>query len=46
MKMAPEVLNSWSPVSGTVWEGLEGVALLEKICHWGLALRFQKPGPV
>jgi hypothetical protein len=26
-------LNAWSPVSGTVWEGLRGVALLEEMCH-------------
>lgn len=34
-------LNTWSPVSGTVWEGLRAMALLE-ICHWVWALRFSK----
>jgi hypothetical protein len=24
-----------APVSGTVWEGLGKVALLEELCHWG-----------
>jgi hypothetical protein len=28
-------LNSWFPAAGTVWEGLGGVALLEKVFHWG-----------
>lgn len=32
--------NTWYPFGGTAWEGLEGVALLEKVCHGG-ALRFQ-----
>ncbi|EDL00606.1 mCG1042685, partial [Mus musculus] len=31
--------------SGIIWEGSEGVALLEEICHWGWALRFQKSMP-
>ena len=26
-------------------EGLGGVALLEEVCDWGWALRFQKPLP-
>ena len=30
-------LNSWSPVDGTVCEGLGGVVLLEKMCRWGLS---------
>jgi hypothetical protein len=25
---------AWSPVGGTVWEGLECVTLLEEVCHW------------
>lgn len=28
-------LNPWYPVDGTVWEGLEGVFLLEEMHHWG-----------
>lgn len=27
-------LNTWYPVGGTVWEGLEGVFLLEEMRHW------------
>lgn len=27
-------LNALLPGSGTVWEGIEGMALLEKMCHW------------
>ena len=38
-------LNTWSPVGRTVLEGLESMALLEEVCHWGWALRFQKPMP-
>lgn len=38
------MLNTRSPVSGTIWEGLGGVASLE-MCHWRLALGFQKPVP-
>jgi hypothetical protein len=34
-------LNTWTSV-GIAWEGLEDIALLEKMCHWGLALKFQK----
>lgn len=26
-------LNAWFPVGGTVWEGLEGVPLLEEVYH-------------
>ena len=29
-------------VDRTLWEGLGGVALLEEVCHWLQALRFQK----
>lgn len=32
----------WSPVGGTLWEGLGGTALLE-VCHSGWAMTFQKP---
>lgn len=39
------VLGVLSPASGTTWEGLEGVVLLEKVCHWKWALRIQKPSP-
>ena len=35
-------LNTQSPVSGTVWEGLGAVALLEEVSHWGWALKFTK----
>ena len=28
-------LNAWSAVGRTVWEGLEGVVLLEEVCAWG-----------
>ena len=41
-------LNTWSPVGGTVWEGLGNVALLEEVwpcwgmCVTGSALKFQK----
>lgn len=38
-------LNACSPVSGTAWEGLGGVVLLEKVCHREWALSFQKPMP-
>jgi hypothetical protein len=34
-------LNDWSHTDVNGWEGL-GVALFE-VCHWGWALRFQKP---
>ena len=26
------------PIGGAVWEGTEGVVLLEEVCHWGWAL--------
>lgn len=35
-------------IGENAWEGLGDLALLEEVCLWGLALRFQKPpsGPV
>ena len=39
-------LNTWPPVGGTVWEGLGHVALLEEVCQWGQALRFQNIGVI
>ena len=38
-------LNILFPVSGTVREELEDMALLEEVCHWEWDLRFQKPMP-
>ena len=38
-------LNSWSSVSGTLWEGLGGVTLSQELCHWGWTLRFLKHMP-
>lgn len=35
-------LTVWSPVGGTVSEGLGGMILLEEMCHWGWTSRFQK----
>lgn len=35
-------MNTWSPVGGIVCKGL-CVASLEEVCHWGWALRLQKP---
>lgn len=35
-------LNAWSPISGTVWEGVRGVALLKDMCYWRRALNFQQ----
>ena len=44
--MAPigsiKCLKAWSLFGDTVLEGLEGMTLLEEMCHWGWALRFQK----
>lgn len=28
-------LSTRSPVSRTIWEGMESVVLLEEVCHWG-----------
>lgn len=33
--------NAWSPVGGTIWVELRGVALLEEVCYWRWALRIQ-----
>lgn len=39
-------LENWSPVGETIWKGLGGLALLEKVYHWGeRALRSQNPPP-
>lgn len=38
----PICWNIWSLVGGTVWEGLGGITLSEKLYHWGQALKFQK----
>ena len=35
-------LDAWSPVKGTVWEGLGGVALLEEVCYRGVGLEISK----
>lgn len=29
----PQALDTWSPVSPTLWGGLDGAALLEKVSH-------------
>ncbi|CAO2606065.1 hypothetical protein LEMLEM_LOCUS12732, partial [Lemmus lemmus] len=34
-------LNIWFTVGGTIREGSGGEALLEKVCHWGWALRYK-----
>jgi hypothetical protein len=31
------------PVDVIVWEGLRSIALLEEVCYWGWALKYQKP---
>lgn len=36
-------LNAWPPFGGTVLEGLVDMTLLEEICNWEWALRFQTP---
>jgi hypothetical protein len=36
-------LSTWSLVGRNVWEGLVGVALWEKVCHWGWALSMTCP---
>ena len=35
-------LKTWDLFGGTVWQGLRGLPLLEEVCHWEIALRFQK----
>jgi hypothetical protein len=42
MRLIPICLNTWFPVGGTVWEGLEGVALFEKVCHWEVGFEVSK----
>lgn len=32
-------LNTWSPIDGAVWGGLDGVALLEKVPLWALRIK-------
>lgn len=39
-------LITWAPVGDTVWGGLEGGALLKKVCHWGRALRVHSLTPL
>lgn len=34
-----ESLNTWSPISGSVWGDLGRVSLLEEICHSGMEFR-------
>ena len=36
-------LNAWSSGCGTTKERLGHMALLEEVCHWRWALRFEKP---
>lgn len=38
-------LKAWLLVSGTTWEGLEGVALSDEVYHCGWTLGFQKLTP-
>lgn len=39
-------MNTLSPVNGNVWEGFGNVALLEEVCHWEQALKFQKTSTI
>lgn len=41
----PGHLNIWFPVSGPVWVGLGGAALLEKVCDWGWSVGLQSLVP-
>lgn len=46
MRMAPDMfiyLNAWSPLTGSVWEGLGGVARLEEVCQWECLWSFKSP---
>lgn len=47
MRLAPTGSYSLLPVGRTVLEGLGDVTLLEELCHWVWALKFQNstPGP-
>lgn len=38
-------METCSPVGGAVWGCLGGMLLLEKVCHWGHTLRFQRHRP-
>lgn len=35
-------MNTWSPVDGTIWEGLGFMTTLELVCHWGQAFEVLK----
>ena len=36
-------LNTWFPAGGTVWGGVGGVALVQKVCYCGRAWRVEIP---
>jgi hypothetical protein len=36
-------LNTWSPVGGTIWEGLGIVTLLEEVCQLRMNFEVSKP---
>jgi len=40
-----EYLVAWLPDGGSSWESLGRMFLSEKVSHWDLVLRFQKPSP-
>lgn len=42
------LIIEWFPSWWAVLKGLDNVTLMEKVCHWGWALRSQihMPGPV
>lgn len=39
-------LNVWFPFGGNARAGFGAMTLLEEVCHWRWALRFQKPTSV